>query len=237
MRAAFARAVQTTAYMRPAVRSAAHETKSIAQRINDARVTVVLGSGSPTRRAVLTSLGVAHVVEAPNIDEKSIRHDDPHALVTALAQAKATKVLEVLAARDNDSAEGEQPRVLVITCDQVVVHRGEIREKPTSVDEAKSFIRGYGVEPPSTVGSVMVTDVQSGRSSLAVDVNTIVFDGPFPDDVVDGLVADGTCMKCAGGLMVEHELLQPYLNRIDGRMDGVMGLSAVTVERLLAEYV
>jgi septum formation protein len=37
--------------------------------------------------------------------------------------------------------------------------------------------------------------------------------------------------------MVEHPLLQPYLKRIEGSMDGVMGLDAQTVERLLNEFV
>ena len=82
----------------------------------------------------------------------------------------------------------------------------------------------------------MVTDLSTGKSALAVDVNTVVFDA-IPDDVVDAIVEEGECMHCAGGLMVEHELVQPYLRRIDGSIDGVMGLDAKTVERLLDELI
>jgi len=32
-------------------------------------------------------------------------------------------------------------------------------------------------------------------------------------------------------------MLQPYLRRIDGSMDGVMGLDAGVVERLLSKFV
>ena len=138
--------------------------------------------------------------------------------------------------REKLAERGEGARRLLITCDQVVVHRGIIREKPTSASEAREFIRGYGLDPPSTVGSTMVTDLSSGKSASAVDVNTVVFD-EIPDDVVNAIVDEGKCMFCAGGLMVEHPLLQPYLKRIEGSMDGVMGLDAQTVERLLNEFV
>ena len=204
--------------------------RSIAERVREAKCEVILGSGSSTRRAVLSSMGIDHVVVKPDIDEKAIRRDDPKALVRALAIAKADAAKEKLGASDFGT------RRLLITCDQVVVHRGEIREKPSSEDEARAFIRGYGVDPPSTVGSTMVTDLSTGKSALAVDVNTVVFDA-IPDDVVDAIVEEGECMHCAGGLMVEHELVQPYLRRIDGSIDGVMGLDAKTVERLLDELI
>jgi len=204
--------------------------KPVAERLRETSTAVILGSGSATRRAVLSRMNIEYVVEKPDIDEKAIRFDDPEVLVRALASAKATAVRERLAGR------GEGARRLLITCDQVVVHRGIIREKPTSANEAREFIRGYGLDPPSTVGSTMVTDLSSGKSASAVDVNTVVFD-EIPDDVVNAIVDEGECMFCAGGLMVEHPLLQPYLKRIEGSMDGVMGLDAQTVERLLNEFV
>lgn len=40
-------------------------------------------------------------------------------------------------------------------------------------------------------------------------------------------------MHCAGGLMVEHELVSPYVMKIDGTMDSVMGLSKPLVLKLL----
>jgi hypothetical protein len=39
--------------------------------------------------------------------------------------------------------------------------------------------------------------------------------------------------KCAGGLMVEDERIQPYLVRIEGGMDSVMGLGKRTTKMLL----
>ena len=199
--------------------------------MRDAGRVVILGSGSATRRAILSSMGIEYSIAKPDIDEKAIRRDDPRELVEALARAKAAALLERLGEGASDG-----PRRLLITCDQVVVHRGCVREKPSDAEEAREFIRGYGIDPPSTVGSTMVTDVSTGRSALAVDVNTVVFK-PIPEDVINAIVDEGECMYCAGGLMVEHPLVQPYLVRIDGTLDGVMGLDANTVDRLLSEFV
>eukprot|EP00981_Chlorochromonas_danica_P010410 scaffold3216_cov177-Ochromonas_danica.AAC.2 len=65
-------------------------------------------------------------------------------------------------------------------------------------------------------------------------VATIHFD-QIPEEVVDRLLSDGQALHCAGGLMVEHPLLQPYIKRIDGTMDSVMGLSCELLEKLLIE--
>eukprot|EP00904_Undaria_pinnatifida_P012191 jgi/Undpi1/8101/HiC_scaffold_24.g10573.m1 len=55
-----------------------------------------------------------------------------------------------------------------------------------------------------------------------------------PDSVVAQLCKEGTVLQCAGGLMVEHKLIQPYITNIDGTMDSVMGLSKTLVLELLA---
>jgi len=45
--------------------------------------------------------------------------------------------------------------------------------------------------------------------------------------------ADPMTYKCAGGLMVEDERIQPYLLKIDGSMDSVMGLGRRATRDLL----
>ena len=45
--------------------------------------------------------------------------------------------------------------------------------------------------------------------------------------------ADPMTYTCAGGLMVEDARIQPYLLKIQGGMDSVMGLGKRTTEALL----
>lgn len=57
----------------------------------------------------------------------------------------------------------------------------------------------------------------------------------IPEDVVTKLCSEGTVLHCAGGLMVEHVLIQPYITKINGSIDSVMGLSKTLVDKLLEQ--
>jgi len=214
---------------------------------------VVLGTRSPSRRRVMDGVcasfpGLAYACEAADIDEDAIgdRLGSPSTLVLALAKAKAEALLSrrsdwsatsaaaVAAARTDERSHPKRPTLLV-TCDQVVVSgSGEILEKPRTADEARRWIRGYAEAAPRTVGSVRVTNLATGRVAEGVDTVTITF-RPTLADAADALVADGACLGCAGGLMVEHPLVAPHLEGIDGEQDSVMGLSPKLLLTLLRE--
>lgn len=63
-----------------------------------------------------------------DIDERAIRDRDPERLVTLLARAKADAIRAKLAAQGVRSG-------LLLTSDQVVVHDGEIWEKPEDAEQ------------------------------------------------------------------------------------------------------
>ena len=193
-------------------------------------VPLVLGSSSATRQAILLrELDLTFTVAKPGIDEKAIRFEDPTELVLALGKAKAAALLE-----GERGAQYRQDGALIITADQVVVCEGQILEKPEDEAEARRFISRYGTSPPSTVGSCVVTDALSGSQWHTVDEAKVVF-APIPAATVDALVAEGDIFYCAGGLMVEHSLVQPHVQRMEGSMDSVMGLCKASVTRLLGE--
>lgn len=52
---------------------------------------------------------------------------------------------------------------------------------------------------------------------------------------MDALIAEGEVFWCAGGLMVEHELVAPHVVRMDGSLDSVMGLDKRLLLRLLCQ--
>lgn len=56
----------------------------------------------------------------------------------------------------------------------------------------------------------------------------------IPSEVVNQMVEEGTVMKCAGALMIEHPLLAPFITRFEGTKDAIMGLPKDTVFRLVA---
>ena len=59
----------------------------------------------------------------------------------------------------------------------------------------------------------------------------------IPEEVVQQVVEEGTVMKCAGALMIENALLEPFIIRFDGTKDAIMGLPKNTALRLVGEAV
>jgi len=57
----------------------------------------------------------------------------------------------------------------------------------------------------------------------------------MPDDVIDRLIAEGDVMWCAGGLMIEHPLVTPYITEIQGSQESVMGLGKEAVMKVLVD--
>ena len=147
----------------------------------------VLGSGSYTRKLILTNAGYTFSILKADIDERSLgnREDASRAseLVLLLANAKADAILPKI-------PEAYKTEIL-LTADQVVVHDNRILEKPKDRNEAQHFIDGYGRLPCSTVGSIVLTDIQSGKRVSGVDTASIHFD-PIPQSIIDRLLDEGT---------------------------------------------
>jgi septum formation protein len=201
---------------------------------------LILGSASFTRKLILKEMGVNYHILVRPIDEKSLgdrSQDKPEDLVLKLANAKMDHLLnEISAGRcDDELPDSSQEEWIILTGDQVVTCNGDILEKPESIEEAKSFAARYQTHPPSTVGSVVLAHLPSGIRIDGVDIATIYFNA-VPDDLVDKMLEDNApILSCAGGLMVEHDLVRECIDRIDGTEDSVMGLSKDLVTRLLCE--
>lgn len=196
------------------------------------KISLLLGSGSSSRKKILERNGFSFEVIKAGIDEKALGDRsagaDPMVLVGLLAQAKADAIMERL-----DITKVKDDSVL-LTADQVVVHNGNIMEKPKDISQAREFINMYNNHQCSTVGSIVLTHIKSKRRVYGVDTSTIFFK-TIPNDVIEKILDEGEVIHCAGGLMVEHPLLQPYLDRIEGTEDSVMGLSTSLLAFLLSD--
>jgi len=183
---------------------------------------LILGSSSIFRRAVLTELGFVFEIVPPDIDEKALRHEDPKMLTLIISRAKAKAVMEKVGQRD----------VLIICSDQVIVCNGVIREKPTSNEECKEFLRSYRTYPALSVNSVVVVNTKTGKICEGTDVATQHFKY-LPEELIDDLIENGDVMLCSGGFTIEHMGL--YLGERIGEEETVRGLPKSLTLKLLKE--
>nr|CAB3491750.1 unnamed protein product [Digitaria exilis] len=208
---------------------------------------LILGSSSVARKHILEEMGLEFQVMTADIDEKSIRRDNPDDLVMVLAEAKADAIMSRLNIADYRK-EGDQP-TLLITSDivclanlcleflchvdfEVVVHKGIIREKPTTKEEARQFLKGYSGGHVSTVGSVVVTNLTTGKRLGSLDKAEVYFHD-IPDEVIENLIDEGVVFRVAGGLLLEHPLTLPFVEAVVGSSDSVMGLSKEVANKLI----
>ncbi|XP_015071340.1 maf-like protein DDB_G0281937 isoform X3 [Solanum pennellii] len=192
---------------------------------------LILGSSSTARKKILGDMGYEFTTMSADIDEKAIRKEKPEDLVMALAEAKAEAIIPRVSIGES---EGDAESTLLITCDQVVVYEGVIREKPSSEAEARQFMKDYANGQAATVSSVLVTNLTTGSRRGEWDKVEIYFHD-IPDQVIDKLIEEGIVLYAAGGLIIEHPLVLPYIKEVVGSTDSVMGLPKALTERLIKE--
>lgn len=92
----------------------------------------------------------------------------PH-LVTLLGNLKADAIIQKI--RSEPTLVDASAGCVLVTGDQVITHAGRILEKPDDAAEARAFLHGYSTGPCSTVGSLVLTDIDTG---LRVQVGRVV---------------------------------------------------------------
>ncbi|XXG81409.1 hypothetical protein AAC387_Pa09g2053 [Persea americana] len=192
---------------------------------------LILGSSSMSRRQLLAEMGYQFTLMSADIDEKGIRREKPEELVMALAEAKADAIISKLQITDY---KNDTEPTLLITADQVVVYEGVVREKPSSKDEARLFVKGYSGSHTSTVGSVLVTNLKTGVRRGAWDKAEVHFQD-IPDEVIEELIEEGVVLHVAGGLLLENPLISRFVEAVVGTADSVMGLPKELTEKLIQE--
>eukprot|EP00835_Amoeboradix_gromovi_P004260 NODE_321_length_11054_cov_0.461524.p6 type:complete len:193 gc:universal NODE_321_length_11054_cov_0.461524:8407-7829(-) len=173
---------------------------------------IVLGSSSKSRREILARY-MDFTTISPDIDEKAIRHEDPLELTLKIANEKIKAI------------EHKCRNSIVICLDQVVMVNNKILEKPESQEEARYFINLYNTYPARCISGLVVKNTKTGelKQCNVESVQEFRNDKKITSEVIDGLVEKGDCLWCAGALIVEDELMKPFIVKNDYE-EAVMGL-------------
>lgn len=180
---------------------------------------IVLASGSPRRRRLLEMLGIPHVVDPPNVDERAEPAELPEMQAARLAREKA----EVVADR--------RPGDLVLAADTIVVLNDQVLGKPTSPGDAQRMLAMLAGREHRVVTAVAVAE--DGRVWERCDITRVWF-RPLSAETIAAYVATGEPLDKAGAYGVQG-YGAVLVERIDGDFFGVMGLPLRLVFDLLAE--
>lgn len=185
------------------------------------KLPIILGSASKGRKQVLENLGWEFEIMTADIDEKAIRFDDPEKLAHTLANTKADALIPKI-----------KQDVLLITSDQVVDYNGQIREKPESPEEARDFLKSYANHPAKNVTGIAVTNTKTGQRESGVYTSKVYF-REIPDNIIEKLIEEAEIFSQAGGFSIWNPLLKPYVERVEGEEENVIGLPVALTKELI----
>jgi septum formation protein len=190
-------------------------------------VRLILASGSPRRRELLTQAGYAFSVEAADVDESVRAGEAAGAYVRRLAEEKAQAVLG--RQRVSESASQQVSRLVVLGADTTVVCDGEILAKPEDAADAKRMLRRLSGRVHEVLTGVAVA-TRAGVVS-GVETTSVTFSA-IPEAELDLYCATAEPMDKAGAYGIQGYAAR-WIPRIDGDYFNVMGLPIARVVRMI----
>jgi septum formation protein len=191
---------------------------------------VILGSGSPRRREILASLGVAYVVHVAAVDEDVFHGETPEGYLVRVVRAK----LEAVRAALPDALRARASAVLVADTSVIVAgHEGPaILGKPVDAAEALRMIEQlagatHEVHTRFAIASVSLTE-SPGAFLHEETVRTWVTFRTLTPARARAYAESGEGLDKAGGYAVQG-MGAAFVARIDGSYSNVVGLPACEV--------
>ena len=185
-----------------------------------ARATIILGSASPRRRALLRQIGIACEVQTADIDERV--HDDeaPAEYVLRLAIAKAKKVASELV---------QGTSLPVLAADTAVVVDGRILGKPANRSDAVSQLQQLsGREHEVLTGVALAFD---NTMETRLSVSHVRFRQMDRSEIA-AYWDTGEPVDKAGSYAVQG-IAAVFIEEIRGSYSGIMGLPLCETAQLL----
>ncbi len=182
-------------------------------------IEVILASQSPRRRQLLDLIGIRHHVKPADIDETYLAGELPEAHAERLAREKAEKVAN------------ENPDVLVIAADTIVVIDDNVLGKPIDFGDAERMLSWLSGRSHTVMTAVAVS--YEGRIASGVEIVDVTF-LPINDEEIRSYISTGEPMDKAGAYGIQG-YGATIIRRVDGDFFAVMGLSLTRLVALLRE--
>ena len=190
---------------------------------------LILASGSPRRREILTDLGYSFDVKTADFDESQVSLEKPSEGVQALALGKATAAAEATSV--------DAPTVF-LGSDTVVALNDAVMGKPTDEEDAKAMLRSLsGKTHVVYTGVALVEKNERGEivsNETFVEATEVTF-FELSEEEIDWYVGTGEPMDKAGAYGIQS-LGRVLVEGIRGDYETVVGLPAARVYRALREH-
>lgn len=171
---------------------------------------LILASGSPRRRELLSDCGIEFKVSVSDIDESVSENEKPEHLVLRLAQSKASAVISKF------------PNCYILGADTDVALGDKIFGKPGNPDEAVAMLGELSGTTHKVVGGIALYDpiLKEYHTSLSV---TFVTFRQLASSELKAYAATKEPYDKAGGYAAQG-LGASFVSKIEGSYTNVVGL-------------
>ncbi len=180
---------------------------------------VILASGSPRRRELLSGLGVTFDV----VTKEGVGESYPDSL-------SAKDVAEYIANEKADAyADDMEADDIIITADTVVIAGNRILGKPSDEDDARQMLHSLSGQTHKVITGVCI---MTRDRRISFSVKTKVTMRQLSDETIDHYVRTARPLDKAGAYGIQEWIGLVGIDYIEGSYQNVMGLPT---QRLFAE--
>jgi len=192
-------------------------------------VQLILASGSPRRRWLLTEAGLEFTIIVPQLEE--VWEDDDPENTVRLAVEKAQWTAELLR-QSSPSTVNAEAQLFLLAADTIVLLDGRILGKPRDAADAVSMLTRLGGRRHSVTTGVAIINPAGQVSTLRVDSEVQI--RPLTDSEIVAYVATGSPLDKAGAYAVQDEEWQ-LVEEVIGSRSNVIGLPVAETLQLLKD--
>ncbi|MBE8575630.1 Maf family protein [Vibrio sp. OPT18] len=201
---------------------------------------LVLASGSPRRKELLSQLGYEFSVLVTDVEECKHAQETAEEYVKRLSLDKALAALSLL----KDSPSERQhvvpssdtvvlgSEIVVLGSDTVVVSQGQVLEKPTDFADSKRMLTQLANDRHQVMTAVSVVSEEKQRTEIII---TDVWFKPLSEKEIEQYWQTGEPCDKAGSYGIQG-LGGRFVTRIEGSYYAVVGLPLFETDQLLQEF-
>lgn len=182
------------------------------------KMELVLASASPRRKELIGKIeGLEVEIIASNAEENAA-FTTAGGYACALARLKAEEVYS----RTNKTTVGAD----------TVVYLDGVMGKPCSKDDAREMLKKLSGNTHSVITGVCL--IISGKTVCRYYETKVTF-LPFTEEFIESYIGSGSPMDKAGAYGLQDEMLAPFVSKVDGCRDNVIGLPVEMLREMLEE--
>ena len=181
---------------------------------------LILASGSPRRRELLTKMGYAFEILVPDVDEN--------------VSGPAREVVDILSRRKAKAAAAQLSDGIIIASDTLVSQDGDVLGKPADEADAHRMLSELSGNAHEVYTGVTLADAADGRRLTRVVCTQVRF-RDLTDEEIWAYIRTGEPMDKAGAYAIQGGA-RGFVSEFIGSYENVIGFPVDEIEAMLKDF-